>query len=975
MFKDNNDEYYVKSIGTPEIYKNGTKIKFPFLKSKMLAFLIIEEKNLSRENAASLLWSEKDLETGKRNLNNALCCIKHLIPFLDLNKDTIDLPIDREYLLSRDTDKLSCIMSIDKDDMVGLFEPYMNLPEIENIPIFDEWLRTHREKYHRLLVENVRKRAQNMLRQDAPSSVEDAIICYELLVKIEPYDEILHSELICAYINADRKIEAAMAAKSFSKRIKDDFEIEEPVDKILSLALVDRKICQATALRLPAKDNPLSRNIELLKILVFLSDAADTGSTLPSSVFIWGEEGIGKNTLISDVTAKLKTNGWSCHSIRCYQEEKNRPLAPFIQFLHDQSSENFLIEQKQPYITAENIPVIVEILLNHFSANSNIKNVLIVENLQWMDSSSWMILEAVLWRSSSPRYLIVSGYGEAKSLFMRRAGFIDESFRKLEIRLERFNRDETAVICKELQPDINWTKNQIDEIYSKTDGNPFFITEYLKFNSSGDKLNAESLQSRFLYRTEIFSDTEKLFINAIAVAGEGASMTQIAQILCLDYLVIAECFQNIKFQGLIREHTNDDGEVFYSFTHPRIREDLLSEMSGTLQRALHLKCLDFILKNINESFLSWQEYSLLICHSERAGLFEQELKWRVRELKFHFQYTHVISPVLSDQEISRYIPSTEDVRYTRKALNEALTLLNKLIRRNGRTDELVSCEIYLMVIEAGYNCWEGKFTNSEAILKEALLKAIKNKNNKEIIAVCEQFCYLTLQIGKYDIMKKYAQELYRSAIREHDHVWMGTGIRFIATSLAMQGKFKAADKLLNISVRLFEKIEESGANYTISLIAAEHVKGTIQILTGNFAEALAHFKNCIYMGESLILHRGQGLFLAEAGYCLFRLGKTQEAEEILERTERLYDLIGAGQKDFRTMYGTEIIYALLGYLKIKQADWENGNLYWNIALNLSNKTKHPLGKNILSWATASIIDDGCAIPEDCYNKYFSKTTA
>ncbi|MEG1911029.1 MAG: AAA family ATPase [Cloacibacillus sp.] len=960
--------YYVKLLGAPELFENNQKVNFPFLKAKILALLIIEERHVSREKAVALLWSEKSSEAGRRNLSNALCCIRTIAPFIHVTSSALGL--SECFELRRDIDNLTNIKSLEASKMAALFDVYMDLPKLDDLPLFEEWLSGRRDEYRGRLIENVKKRAQMMEQLNAAFSLADAVMCYEWLVKWEPYNEVINGELVRLYIKTDQKIKAAEAAKRFSLRIENDLGVKQSLASAPPLVQRCKKEFSIAALRLPTDDNPLERNNELVKILAFLSEEPDRDLVLPASVFVWGEEGIGKNVLINDIDAKLAKTGWKCSHIRCFQEEMNRPLASILKFLYDGSDES---ELERPYLTEKNIPSLIQELIKKCSLNCSYKTLLIVENIQWMDSSSWMILEAILWNSDSPRYIIVSGYEEARSLFMYRAGFIDEDFKKLEIFLGRFNRKETETICRQLKKDVEWSKEQLDDIYAKTEGNPFFIREMLDFYcDAGEYRSVKSPESRFLYRAEILSETEKFFLEAVAVFGDGVSMLQIADILQLEPLAIANSYKNIKLQGLLREYINDKGEIFYSFTHPRIREDFLAKMSVSLKKALHVKILDYLKKDQARSFRGEQEYSLLIYHSSEASFKEEELMWRIERLKFHFQHTHVISPVLSDQEITGYNPSTGDTGYVMDDIEGASALLDNLIRAHGRNERLLWAERELLIIGAGYNCWKGNFTEARTILEEVLKKALRDGTSTNIINVCEQLCYLAVETDDPKMLGVYAKKVYRLAMMEHDHLWIGTALRFLATFQLMECRYDAAVRLLDMSVRLFEKLEEEGVSYTTSLIAAEHTKGNINIARENYSEALSHFKNCMYMGESLILHRGQSLFLTKAGYCLIRLGRDKEAEEILIRTERFNNIIGSSREHFGVLQNGAITLILLGYLSAKNDDWQLAEDYWNSADKLVKKIMRPVWKGILYWVKWSLLEAGLTPPHEFARLFFSE---
>ncbi len=67
-----NIRYEARFFGTPELLLDGERVSFPFLKAKVLALLLVEERSLARDKLCALLWGNKPLHSGRRNLSTAL---------------------------------------------------------------------------------------------------------------------------------------------------------------------------------------------------------------------------------------------------------------------------------------------------------------------------------------------------------------------------------------------------------------------------------------------------------------------------------------------------------------------------------------------------------------------------------------------------------------------------------------------------------------------------------------------------------------------------------------------------------------------------------------------------------------------------------------------------------------------------------------------------------------------------------------
>ena len=73
-------KYKARLLGRPELFVDGTPYIFTFKKAQILALMLVEEKSMSKDKICEYLWSDKTLEKARRNLSNAVSCIKKVLP-------------------------------------------------------------------------------------------------------------------------------------------------------------------------------------------------------------------------------------------------------------------------------------------------------------------------------------------------------------------------------------------------------------------------------------------------------------------------------------------------------------------------------------------------------------------------------------------------------------------------------------------------------------------------------------------------------------------------------------------------------------------------------------------------------------------------------------------------------------------------------------------------------------------------------
>lgn len=948
--------YEARSFGTPELFLDGERVSFPFLKAKVLALLLVEEGSLARDKLCALLWGDKPLHSGRRNLSNALSFVRTVLPLRSERRGIIALSSDLHIL--KDSDRLAHIPALDWSDVTPLFQPFMDLGEAEEWPAFMEWLRPKRRQYGVLLTKGLRARAENAMACGDPASLGEALACYEQMAQNEPYDEMIHGELARLYIKMGRKMEAVRTAQSFADRIEQDLGLRSDLAEVAPL-LPRRTEDTKAMLPVPSmEENPLDRDREVLQMLNFLYGCGKDGAS--SCGFVWGEEGIGKGALLREVMDRLTEGGWNCHVVRCSQEEQQRLMVPFVQFMQRQD-DSFLQEESGSSLSKLSCFRMAELVWARVTECGERPNLLVIENIQWMDEASWIILETILWNHSAVRHVLVSGYREARSTFMTRTTFADEPFRSLEITLERFTPEETGRICRILRPTEQWTEEKILEVHHQTEGSPFFIRELLAPDEEAPE--GSPPRNPFSSRIELLQADERRFLEAIALFPGPVSLLDTSEILDQPPLEIAEIHDSLRMYGFLREKDDGQGDVYYYFTHSKIREAVLDGMSSTRRNALHRKTVEVLTRrDLSPLYRNRPLFTRLAWHCEEAGLAREALAWRLQELKLHFHAAHEVFPALSDQDLARYIPTAKDLVWTEQVLEETRRQLDRSVRLHGKGPEVLPLERDWEIVRGGHLWWSGDYGNALTLLKEGVRKAMQTEDHEAVAEGYAQLCYLAIQNDDGPSLELRARTLYQLAGEHHLHRWLGTSARFLAIANILQRRHDPAERLLQISTRVFEKIEETGPSYTVSLIAAEHFRGDLLLSRGDARGALELYANCVNIGESLALYRGLGLSFAKLAYCALLLGDLPGAENTLSRMEKFQSLFHYDRGS--DLQGGGIALSLLGLVEALRGNWTRSREHFALSEALAARTGRPTWLAVLHWAKGEVLAKGGPVPQD-----------
>jgi tetratricopeptide (TPR) repeat protein len=204
-----------------------------------------------------------------------------------------------------------------------------------------------------------------------------------------------------------------------------------------------------------------------LEILAESYRRAESGNG--NTLFLAGEAGIGKTSLVNHFTNELESKA-SVYTGACDSLFSPRPLGPLFDIAADLKDDLFNILR-----TEKNRAIIFSAFLQKF-ASSPLPAVLIIEDIHWADEATIDFIKYLGRRISKLRCLFLLTYRDdeihirhpVKTLF---GELPSGSFSKLHINV--LSRDAVNGMAR----DKGYASGE--KIYSLTGGNPFYVTEVL----------------------------------------------------------------------------------------------------------------------------------------------------------------------------------------------------------------------------------------------------------------------------------------------------------------------------------------------------------------------------------------------------------------------------------------------------------------------------------------------------------------
>ncbi len=927
-------------LGSGEVFMNGISLEFPYQKAKLLFLALLEKRSIERKKIHSLFWEDCP-DRAPANARNALSVIKRLLPknaiiadrktsFIELNQGILKISSDLEELSA---EKLN-LENINR--LSGIFLDDRSLDS-------NSWVLECRAFYREKLLDAISKKSE----EAAPSE-----------------KNFWHSQ-------------AALL-----KYKKEDYSAASAGEKNKLVAL---------------HGLPFVRVEERDSILNFLDSISEDEhieniSDLPKCIIVFGEEGSGKSALANEVYEEKEREGSLCLHSRVFEGEGNDHInilggifkkvisfykgtelnlpAVYLSYLMACFPSVFKGRPKTEFITKNSLkqnhypesPKLVTLnpfllgkifamLLESISCNFD-EILLALEDVHWSDQLLPGFLSGLFDGKNVHINVLITCYPEFKTKLNLALAPIAKYMKHKEVLLKRLTLKQTELICSSVIPPKHLTEEKLAEIYNYTDGSPFLLREFLSFYDAEDWTERLSKSLYGVVHSRILSLTsdEARLLDCVAVFPGEASFYPLKALAGLDDNAMLNLYEQLHKKGLLDERQSGDSFAVL-FRYSLVKKQIRENMSKVRWWNLNKRLLKYF-KDNNGADIDQKALPIIAHH---AGEPLAELDARIRILKAHFEMSHELFPKLSDGEISESAQSINDTLLTQASMSEAQELLNKLVRKHGRTHELARYERLCLTLQGGYLRWNGNYTDASNCLDEALKVAFQAQDKETAtVDVLEQFCCLGIQKDDPALLKRYVFLFYRGALKSHLHPQLGMALRFLAILNIMEGRFEDALMLLKMSLRVFEKLETQGDGYTIGIIAANHSYGDVALYTGRHEDALSYYLQCVRLCESKGFYRGLGLHLAKAAWCAARLESIKEAREYLSLAHPLFE--GFHSRRGASLCGGEIVFGLCALF-----DLYSGNIqksYENLlkADELSKIMRKPLWQAMLFSIRALIKD-------------------
>ena len=961
---------------------------FSFSKIDALLYYLLVTKSVSRDEVAGLFWPDKSEQNAKKNLRNAIYQANKMFgeevisspnkALLVLN-DAIEVKSDIEVFMSNPVQHLD---SYKEHFLKGFF-----LKECEG---FEFWITKMRAFYEKIFLQECGKKIELDIEVGKFDDVEKNI---QRLIHIDEFDESNYQLLMRFYQMKSRDEKVVEIYYQLSNLLKVELGI---TPNKMSKEIYDRSLKKLNDLQNKDKQrfNTIfcGRLTEIKKMETEISQFKNDQEF--NSMIISGEAGIGKSALVNVVLDNV-VNEFTLLEAQCYQVEKKYDLRPWKKILSQltelikeenevefstwqqvmtlffPSLEDHLSQDKQMgHLMDNTLNVLTEVLCEALnSLGQHQKILLLIEDIQWMDRHSFELLTNVMLNvSKNILFIFTSRVEHNEPLELFTSGMI-QCDSLLDLRLKPFDFEETKEFIEKKIPTQEITSDTIQNVFHHTEGNLFFLMEYISLLQSNSNLNTmtvkmkDALKNRFLY----LSEEEQGVANLVSYFYDFAFFEDLVLILGMDEIQLVTCIESLVGKNILKE-IRVEGEVGVTFTHVKLREFVYMNQSIGKKRIYHNQIAECLENNLSEQNTDHLLYDNIAFHYKKARKPLKSLMYKLMYLERYLGFYHELYPVevnpRSEGKGSLFF-RPEHVLHDFDEISQSFESMEE--KNNEEEYRELYCQY--LYLKGRFFIKYGEYDAGVMNIEKVILQAKDLRNNHYLLLAYKQMIYYYIQIDEPEEMNTFIELALDLSIKENNHQSIGILLRLKGLYQMMCGNTESAEKLFKESISTFMLTDAIAKKYAVNIAAAYNYIGEIRFNSSSFEEAEEMFKQAIQLCSNKKSLSSLSVFYTNIGAALYAQAKYDEAEEYLLKSLAIY-------RELNTFWKRARLDAYLSLVYLEKNERDKVKYFLGKGQEFADKMKNERDLGIIAFSKAiieqRILDENKTLEEE-WREFFHVT--
>lgn len=962
--------YKIRLLGSAQVTKDEEQIVFSYGKVNALVYYLFVHKNVSRDEIAGLLWADEGEAVAKKNLRNAIYKAKSALGediILSPKKSVLVLNPDKEIDLDVDE-----YMKADAQRAIGLYRgEFLQGFYVKNAKLFEEWMMKTRYRMKKKYIDSLNICMEKALKDKDTQKAEDYA---KSLIQIDEFDENPYRVLMNLYRERG----------NYAKVLECYHTLADLLDRELGIKpdeLTKQIFCEAFEKMNDKNREKTPRSGKLFygrynELLYIESNIREFKQGERSySILITGEAGVGKSRLKEKAVESVDEDFYILET-SCYQVEKSYLLRPWSSIIDELSKIQKKEDIKTPAVwnnmiykifpefrekpsdqvrLIENMEslryeMMGEIILEAMRQIARRKKLILVfEDIQWMDEMSLSLLSQIMLHNSREDLILLATarneYDEKLDSFITTMKNHD---RLILVELQRLDIMQTESFIRKALPDYRLTKASLQKIWTETEGNFFFLNEYLTSIRSNRDLNVmtakmqDVIKSRFMY----LSEEAKKLLNIASLFFDEIPLGMLKQLTGKDELSLMDIIEELENRYILEE-VNKDEKIAFRFTHSKLREYVYLKQSEARKKILHQKVAGIIEAGVDEKTMNLQNYHRLVYHYSNAGMDEKALDYRIRALNYYLNFSHELFPILTRSEQASKPGMYLSREQTEKNLRDIEEALNQVKSKSESYTSFVRPELSFLHMKGRYLIRDGSYREGVGVIQELIRKATEIKDKDYALEGYKQMIYYLIQTNNPDMMMKYIELALELAVECNYHKEIGIILRLKGLYYIMTGNNEEAERLLNESINTFHITKQVADKYSLNIAGAYNYIGEIRHSQGCYQEALDYYEKALAICKDKYAQSSMSVFYINAGKTAFAMEEFELSKEYMAQAYSLYG-------KFDSFWKRAILDSYRTLLYIRDREFQEAVKTLKNADIYANKMNTPGDLGVVFWAKAEL---------------------
>ncbi|EGJ27970.1 BTAD domain-containing putative transcriptional regulator [Streptococcus porcinus] len=886
-------------LGNPSIHLDNQEIFFAFAKINALLYYLVINETTNRDEIAGILWEDKDNKTAKKNLRNSIYQVNKVLgdnyiispnrTLLMFNPD-LQVVSDVHYFLKKPLNNLGLYK--------GQFLQNFYLKANET---FDLWLTKMRAHLEQIYIKSCYQQIDILMTQNRIEEIEERL---QGLIAIDEFEEKNYQLLMKVYQKHHR----------YGKVIETYYKLANLLD--VELGITPNDATQAIYEEVIAKDRNQQKIKQFLKTtndFIGRLDVIKELETFFNSVYkekkshtmiLIGGTGIGKRTVTRQVLSN-QINHYQIVTSECFQGEPKQSL----QILKDifESLKDLILQYqlmslnqwKRAYETFFpnyflkdshlSTPIFPADLFTSFMIDILKKisrqkaTVLLIEDIHWITPEALTLLQTLVNHLEDDPIAFIF----TKNLNSN--PHLDQFFNHLVnrkkvdiIKIKELSEKESLTYLEQKLAGLNPPYKDYQRIYQWSEGNPFFLSEYVNQYLKGQKFSilTPAIEAKLSLKLKQVNSHEEELLCYLSCFQNAASISILSEIMNLPLALTISFIETLCNKQLIKEIFTGD-EVTLIFKQKLLAHYCYQKMSVAKRRLLHAQIAKQLENMMQNTQFSAEQFEEIAFHFQEAKEPVQALQHQLNRLEATLQFQHELFPIYSQNPMEADCIDGKRHLLIQTQFNTIHQVIQQLRSKFEPVKSFQESLIRFLYIEGCYLIRIGQYQKGITNIQKVISAATEWHHTHYLLESYRQIIHYCIQVENISEMKYYTELALDAAVSANNYEAIAIQLRLSGLYFLMIGHIPKASQYLNQSISFFSLTSALQSKYAIQIAAAYDYLAEIEQIQGNLGKAIDFQNRAIQLSQNKRSRTSVISFYISLGISYYQSGEIDKAESIL----------------------------------------------------------------------------------------------